>query len=167
MTVVMAKTGPSGQNEPVFQVSRSVRWKAVALPAEHGGWSFLAEPAVLGLVLSPSAAGACLALAALAGFLARHPLRLLLIDRRNGVRYPRTALAERVFAGYAGMAALLLAVATALAPAPFWLPLLVAAPIGLVALGFDALGRNREALPEVAGAVALGSSATAIALAGE
>ncbi len=60
-----------------------VPWKTVALPAEHGGGSFLAEPAILGLALAPSAAGACLALAALAGFLARHPLRLALIDRRK------------------------------------------------------------------------------------
>ena len=141
-------------------------WRAVALPAEHGGWGFLAEPVVLGLVLAPSAAGAILALAALAAFLGRHPLRLMLIDRRKGTRYPRTALAERVLAGYAVLALLLFAAALALAPAPFWLPLTVAAPIGLAALVFDALGRSREAFPEVAGAVALGASATAIALAG-
>ena len=79
----------------------TVPWRAVALPVEHGGWGFLVEPLVLGLVLAPSAAGACLALAAAAGFLARHPLRLWLLDRRKHVRYPRTALAERVFAGYA------------------------------------------------------------------
>ena len=138
----------------------------MAVPAEHGGWSFVAEPAILGLALAPSAAGAALALAALAGFLARHPLRLLLIDRRKGVRYPRTALAERVLAGYAGTASLLLVLAFAQSPSPFWPPLLVAAPIGLFALAYDATGRSREALPEAAGAVALGASATAIALAG-
>jgi hypothetical protein len=144
----------------------TVPWKTVALPAEHGGWGFLVEPMVLGLVLAPSAAGVCLALAALAGFLARHPLRLRLSDRRKRVRYPRTALAERFLAGYAGLALLLLAAALALAPAPFWPALAVAAPIGLAALAFDALGRSREVLPEAAGAIALGASATAIALAG-
>jgi len=41
----------------------TVPWKAVALPAEHGGWGLLAEPVVLGLVSAPSAAGICLALA--------------------------------------------------------------------------------------------------------
>jgi hypothetical protein len=144
----------------------SVPWRMVAVPAEHGGWGFLAEPAVLGLALAPSAAGGCLALAALAGFLARHPLRLLLLDRRKGVRYPRTALAERVFAAYAALALGLLAAALTLSPSPFWLPLLASAPAGLVALAYDASARSREALPEVAGAVALGASATAIALAG-
>jgi hypothetical protein len=138
----------------------------VALPAEHGGWGFLAEPVVLGLVLAPSAAGLCLSLAALAAFLARHPLRLALIDRRKRVRYPRTALAERVFVAYATAALALATAALALAPYPFWPPLAVAAPVGLVALAFDALGRSREALPEAAGAVALGASAPAIALAG-
>ena len=83
-----------------------VAWKPVAIPAEHGGWGLLAEPVVLGLVIAPAPAGACLALAALAGFLARHPLRLWLLDRRKGVRYPRTALAERFFLGYAALAAL-------------------------------------------------------------
>jgi hypothetical protein len=171
----MAKASRSGENEPAFHLlgdameragQPAVPWKAVALPAEHGGWGFLAEPVILGLALVPSAAGACLALAALAGFLARHPLRLLMIDRRKGARYPRTALAERVLAGYAGLALVLLAVASVLAPRPFWLPLAVAAPVGLVAVAFDALGRSREALPETAGAVALGASAAAIALSG-
>ena len=144
----------------------AVPWKAVAVPAEHGGWGFLAEPVVLGLVLAPSAGGACLALAALAAFLARHPLRLLLLDRRKGARYPRTVLAGRVATGYALVALLLLAGALALAPGPFWPPLVLAAPLGLLALAFDARGRSREALPEAAGAVALAASATAIALAG-
>jgi hypothetical protein len=144
----------------------TVRWKSVALPAEHGGWGFLAEPVVLGLAMAPSAPGTCLAFAALAGFLARHPLRLLLIDRRKGARYPRTVLAGRFLAGYAVLGLLLLAAAFALAPTPFWPPLAVAAPVGLVALAFDARGRSREALPEAAGAVALGASASAIALAG-
>lgn len=144
----------------------AVAWKPVALPAEHGGWGLLSEPVVLGLVLSPSGAGACLALATLAGFLARHPLRLLLLDRRKGVRHPRTILAGRFFVGYAALAALLLACAFALAEARFWPALAAALPIGLVALGFDAVGRSREALPEIAGAVALAGSAAAIALAG-
>lgn len=141
-------------------------WKPVALPAEHGGWGFLAEPVVLGLILAPSPAGACLALAALAAFLTRHPLRLWLLDRRKGVRYARTALAARFFLGYAAVAALLLAGAFALARAPFWTALAVAAPVSLLALSFDARGRSREVVPETSGAIALAASAAVIALAG-
>lgn len=141
-------------------------WKNVALPIEHGGWGFLVEPVVLGLVLAPSPAGVVLALGAVAAFLARHPLRLILADRRRDARYPRTAVAERFALAYAALALALLLLAVPLARAPFWLPLAIAAPIGAVALGFDARGRSREALPEVAGAGALEASVAAIALAG-
>lgn len=151
---------------PREPVTAAIAWKPVALPVEHGGWGFLAEPVVLGLVLAPSRAGACLALAALAGFLARHPLRLWLLDRRRRVRHPRTALAERFFLAYSTLALLLLSAAFALASGAFWPALLAAAPAALLALAFDASGRSRDALPELAGAVALGASATAIALAG-
>jgi hypothetical protein len=162
----MAQAPRPRQNEPVFHFSRR-ELKAVALPAEHGGWSFLAEPAILGLAISASAAGACLALGALAAFLARQPLKLLLMDRRRGARHRRTALAEGAFAVCAATAALLAAIAFALAAAPFWPPLLAAAPIGLAAVAFDAAGRGRDAAAEMAGAVALGASSAAIALAGD
>ncbi len=143
-----------------------VPWKTVALPAEHGGWGLLAEPVVLGLVLAPSAAGACLAVSALAGFLARHPLRLVLMDRRRQVRYPRTALAGRAFSAYALAALLLLAAGLILARQAFWPALLAAAPFALASLAYDAAGRSREALGEAAGAVALSAACAAIALAG-
>lgn len=159
--------GRAAQNQPMTSSPLPApAWKPLAFPAEHGGWGLLAEPVVLGLVVAPSGAGLCLALAALIGFLARHPLRLWLLDRRKGVRYARTALAARIFLGYAGLAALWLAAAFALSTAPFWPALAVAAPIGLLALRYDARGRSREALPEICGAIALGASAATIALAG-
>ena len=136
------------------------------MPVEHGGWGFLVEPLVLGLVLAPSGAGLCLAGAAVAAFLIRHPLRLAWMDRRKGVRYPRTGLAERVAIVYAVLALAFALGAVLLARSPFWAPVVVAAPPALVALWFDAQGRSREALPEAAGAVALGGSVSAIALAG-
>lgn len=144
----------------------AVALKTLALPVEHGGWGFLAEPVIVGLAMAPSAAGACLALAALAAFLVRHPLRLWLIDRRKQLRYPRTRTVAWIAAGYAAFALLMLASALASSGAPLWAPLVAAAPFGLVALAFDAVGRSREAVPEAAGAVALGAAATAIALAG-
>ncbi len=106
------------------------------------------------------------ALAALSGFLARHPLRLVLLDRRRHVRYPRTAVAERIFAGYALGATLLLAAAFALTRTAFWPALVAAAPFALAALAYDALGRSREAAPEALGAVTLSATCAAIALAG-
>lgn len=144
----------------------TVPWRAVAFPTEHGGWGLLAEPVLLGLVLAPGAAGACLGLSALAGFLARHPLRLVFMDRRRHVRYPRTAVAERLFAGYVLAATLVVAAAFTLARSPFWPGLVAAAPFAVATLVYDALGRSREAVPEAIGALALGAAAAAIALAG-
>jgi hypothetical protein len=143
-----------------------VPWRTVALPVEHGGWGFLVEPVVLGLVLAPSAAGFCLAGAAVAAFLVRHPLRLVLLDWRKRARYPRTALAERFVLLYGATALSLVTLAAALARAPFWPAIALGAPPAVVALLYDLRGRSREALPEAAGGVALGASASAIALAG-
>src|SRR5512134_520374 len=125
-----------------------IPWKSVALPAEHGGFGLLGEPVALGLVLAPSLAGAGLAIAAVAAFLARHPFRLMMLDLRKGVRYPRTALAERFLLGYLALAAAGLLAALASSASPFWPALAAAAPVGLVALAFDALGRSREAVAE-------------------
>jgi hypothetical protein len=150
----------------VAEPSASVPWRSVALPVEHGGWGFLVEPAVLGLAIAPSPAGLALATGALAGFLMRHPLRLVFMDRRKGARYTRTALAERFVLAYAAAGLALLAAGFALARQPFWPGLAAAAPFGLAALWFDAAGRSREAAPEALGAAALSASAVVIALAG-
>jgi hypothetical protein len=138
----------------------------VALPVEHGGWSFLIEPLILGLVVAPSAAGAWLALSAVAAFLARHPLKLVALDRRRGVRYARTDLAERFVAAYATVALCSFIFALGPGGAGILIPVAVAAPLAATALWRDLRGRGREALPEMAGALGLGASATAIILAG-
>ncbi len=141
-------------------------WKSVALPAEHGGWGLLIEPALLGLTLAWSIAGAAIVLATLLAFLARHPLRLAFMDRRRRVRYPRTRLAELCFLAYATGAVLFLAAALALTSHSFLLALAAGAPFAVAALGYDAQGRGREALAESCGAAALSTSAAAIGMAG-
>jgi len=144
-----------------------VRWRSVALPIEHGAWGFLLEPALLGLLVAASWAGAALVLAALAALLLQTPLSLALTDGRRGRRYPRTALAWRFVAAYgallvaAGWAALILAGSAAIL-----LPVAIAAPLAGLQLWLDARGRARELLPEAAGAVAMGSLAASVALAG-
>lgn len=151
---------------PVSAPRPPVPWRTVALPVEHGGWSFLLEPAILGLALVPSGSGFCLGVAALAAFLVRHPLRLLALDWRKGVRYPRTDLAMRFVAAYGLAAALFAVAALALAGPRFGVAILAAAPLGLFALGLDLSGRGRDVLAELAGSVALGASVTGIVLAG-
>jgi len=142
-----------------------LRLRSLALPVEHGGWGFLLEPILLGLLLCPSPSGLCLGVAATGAFLARHPLKLVMADRRRGSRYPRTAVAARVAIAYAALAAVAFLTALALSPAPFWIPVLLASPLAALAVFRDAAGRSRELDAELAGAAALASSVAAITLA--
>jgi hypothetical protein len=139
--------------------------RAVTLPVEHGGWGFLFEPVVLGLLLGPSWDGALVGLVALLGFLARHPLRLVLADRAKRVSYPRTALATRVAALELVLAGVVFGLLALRAPAAA-LALTLAVPAGLLQLAYDARGRSRSLLPELLGSMSLGVLATAVALAG-
>jgi YwiC-like protein len=143
-----------------------VSLKAIALPVEHGGWGMLAEPLVMGLLLAPTLAGLGLAVAALGAFLVRHPLKLALSDWRRGTRYPRTVMATRVAAAYGLIALIGLVLAIWRAPAVAWLPVLIAAPLGLLQLWYDARLQGRQLLPELLGGVALGAGASALMLAG-
>lgn len=147
-------------------VAPPVAWKPVALPVEHGAWSFLLEPVILGLVLAPSMAGFCLGITALAAFLTRHPLRLAVLDYGKGTRYPRTRLAEQFAVAYAALAAVSALVAFASADHGFIVPVFAAVPLALGALALDLRGRGRDLAVEIAGSIALGASATAIVMAG-
>jgi hypothetical protein len=152
---------PGAAREPV-----AVGLKAVALPVEHGGWGFLLEPIVLGLLVAPSWGGLALGLAAVGAFLARHPLKLARLDRGKGLRTARTVAAERCMLAYGTVALAALAVAWASeGPRPVF-PLLAAIPLGLVQVAYDGRNQSRALFPELAGAVALGSLASAITLAG-
>lgn len=142
------------------------RLVAVAVPAEHGGWSLTLEPAVLGLLVAPSAAGWALGAAALVAFVARTPAKLALVDRWRRRRLPRTALAEQVAALEMALLAVLLLVATATARAAFWVPLVAAAPLVAVELWYDVRSRSRRLVPELAGTIGIGAVAAAIILAG-
>jgi hypothetical protein len=139
--------------------------RAVALPTEHGGWGFTLEPVLLGLAVAPSRAGAGLAAAAGAVFLARRPLRLLLADLRGRRFLPRTATAGWVLGFCLAVTGAGLLTAALLATGPFWWALAAAVPAAAWQVGADVARRSREFLAEAAGAVAMGAVAPAIALA--
>lgn len=141
------------------------RLRPIALPTEHGGWSLVLEPVVLGLLVAFSGAGLLLGLAAFFIFLTRHPLELAWRDRRRGKRYPRTAWAERFAVGYGSVALLAGGTAFVVAAHGFWQPLLLAIPLAIVQLVYDAQNRRRELVPEVVGAIAIAAVAPAITLA--
>ena len=140
--------------------------RSVALPTEHGGWGLTGEPIVLGLAVSPSWAGLCLGLATMLAFLARTPLRLVLVDLRRQRSLPRTVLARKVLTIEALAATVLLGVAVLVAHEPFWWPLAIAGPLVAVELWFDSRSRSRRVLPELAGTVGVSASAAMIILAG-
>lgn len=150
----------------VNTAQRQVNLRNIALPASHGGWGFLLEPILLGMLVAPSVAGFWLGIAALGAFLSQQPLKLALGDLRKRRRYTRTIWAKRFSVLFCGTALAAFVLAIVSAQHPFWLPLLVAAPLALVQLYYDAQNRGREFVSEFFGAAALGSVATAIALAG-
>jgi hypothetical protein len=67
---------------------------------------------------------------------------------------------------YVCIATLGLAVAIKTAGVGFLLPLLFAAPIAIMQLFYDSLGRSRALMAELAGSISIGAVATAIAIAG-
>lgn len=139
-------------------------WRSVALPTEHGGWSLTAEPAVLALLVAWSLPGFALGVAAIVAFMARTPLKLVLVDRFRHRWLPRTRLAAQIAAVELALL-FVLVVYAAVAGEPFWLPLAVAAPLIALELWFDMRSRGRRLIPELAGSIGIGSIATAIALA--
>lgn len=147
--------------------AQQVRWRSIALPTEHGGWGFTLEPILLGLLVAPTWAGFGLALATAAVFLARRPVKLVSTDLVRKRRLPRTRIAFWFGLGYSVLALTGLVLTIATADGPFWWPLVVAIPFAAISLRADAQSRSHGLLPELAGGIAMGSAAAAIALAAD
>ena len=160
MTVHHAKAAP----DKVAAGERSTL-RAVAIPTEHGGWSLTLEPVLLGLLVAWSWPGLSLGVAAMLAFLARTPLKLVLVDGWRGRWLTRTTVAAQVAGAELLVLATLVTAAALTADAQFWWPLLAAAPLVAIELWFDMRSRSRRLLPELAGTVGIGSVAAAIALA--
>jgi len=140
--------------------------RPLALPVEHGGWGFVIEPAVLALLVVPSWPGLAIGVAVIAAFLARHPLRLAAGDWMRRRRYPRTIVCERLALGYGAAAIVAMTIAVAVTDARILIPFAITAPLGLAQFAFDVRNRGHAPAPEIAGAIAAGATAAAIALAG-
>lgn len=165
MATEAARTGRAATFAPASQARRAP-WRSVAVPSEHGGWSLTAEPVVLGLALVPSWSGLCFGLATVVAFLARTPLRLVLVDRRRGRRLDRTRRAARVLILELTVLVALVAAGTALAEGAWWAPVVAVAPLVAIELWFEARSRARRLTPELAGAAGITSAAAVIVLAG-
>jgi hypothetical protein len=139
--------------------------RSVAVPTEHGGWGLTLEPVLLGLIVASSGAGALLGLAAFIGFVARTPLKVVLVDVSRDRRLHRTNVAAQLLTAELLVLVVLVLGATRLADAPFWAPLVVAAPLVLLELWFDMRSRSRRLLPELAGSIGIASTVAMIVLA--
>jgi hypothetical protein len=120
---------------------------------------------LLGLWAVPTWAGVWLCVAALGAFLSHQPLKLALADLRRRQRYPRTAWAVGFTLLYGGVALTAFILALLTAQHAFWVPLLLAAPLALAQLWYDIRSKGRALIPELCGALALGSLVAALALA--
>jgi hypothetical protein len=156
---------PGSTREPLETRERAA-WRAVGVPTEHGGWSLTIEPVVLGLLVAFSWAGLALGVAALLAFLARTPLKVVLVDRWRHRSKPRTRLAARILLAELFVIVALVVLASAGAERIFWGPLVIAAPLVLLELYYDMRSRGRRLVPELAGTIGIGSVAAATALAG-
>ncbi|NDJ61814.1 MAG: YwiC-like family protein [Chloroflexi bacterium] len=148
------------------QSTRRVIIRSVALPSEHGGWGFLIEPIILGLLVAGSGAGLLLAAGAFGIFLIHQPLKVAVKDRRKGRRPPRAIWAERFAMGYGLLALIPTLILIASVPPTFLLPVLLAVPFAAVQLYYDARNQSRHLIPEICGALALAMIAPAIAVLG-
>ena len=136
----------------------------IILPTEHGSWSFLFEPIVVGCALAFSAAAPWIALIMIGAFFARQPLKTAYVARKNPVVSGTATKLVIVF----GALALAGAIGAALTADGWWVfyPFAVAAPLALQQAVLDLSKKSRDILAELTGAVAISSSVAAIALAG-
>lgn len=147
-------------------LSRLATLKSVSLPTEHGGWGFLFEPMLLGMLLAPSRGGAWLCAAGLGAFLARRPFMVAFGDLRYKHWYPRTGVAvgAALLLGSCALAGLVGAFQEA-GPA-IVVPLILAVPLATVFLYHDAARHARSLSGELSGALAMGALAPAILTSG-
>ena len=144
---------------------RSVSYRSVALPAEHGSWSLVSEPILLGLLIAPTWAGVALVVAAFALFLLNRPLKIFWTDSRRGRRYQRTRMAGRFVLIYGGVVIVGAVLALILGGWRPFTPFAVAAPLLLIFMYYDQRpGRYWQA--ELLAPVAFASVVSSVALAG-
>ena len=139
--------------------------RPLALPIEHGGWSILFEPIILALIVAPSLPGGLVAAAAVLAFLARHPLKLFVQDRRRGKQFARTHICAWLALAYAAASTIALFAAVAIAGSRVLLPLAAGGLFALTQFALDVRQRGRTFIAEVCGACATATVACAIAVA--
>lgn len=151
-------------NAATMTISRpQIPASRIILPTEHGSWSFLFEPIVVGFALAFSASAPWIALIAIGAFFARQPLKTAFVGRKNKALSSRAVKYLSIFA-----VLVLVGLIGAALTADSWVfyPFAVAAPLAIQQAVLDLSKRSRNLLAELTGAVAISSSVAAIVLAG-
>ena len=146
---------------------QTVNIRSIALPTEHGGWSLLLEPLILGLILAFSWVGLCFAFALLLGFLTHQPAKIFIKDLIKQRQTRRSQVSLYFLVGY-GLVGLILALPALIsAPSLLWWMLLVLTPFIIVQLTYDFQNKSRELIPELCGAIALSGTVSLITILGK
>jgi len=140
--------------------------KPIVIPAEHGSWSLIGTPALLGLIVEPSIPGALLTLSAFALLLARQPLKMAVRDLGQGKRYPRTSWAIGFAVAFLTLAKISVLIAHRVSSASFVWPLAVMLLLAGGQFLFDVRGKGRTLLSEVIGVLSASLFAPIVALSG-
>ena len=116
--------------------------------------------------MAPSLAGLFLALAAVLAFVARTPVKIVLVDAFRRRLLPRTRVALAIsLVEIVVLVALVVGAATTATANDWWVPALVAGPLIAVELWYDMRSRSRRLIPELAGSIGVASVTTMIVLA--
>lgn len=122
------------------------------------------EPIFVGLLIAPSVAGLFLSLATIGAFLTRFPLKLCVLDWRRGRELKRTVLARKFVLIYGIIAIIFFLLTIKFATGDFLIPILIASPFAIGQLIADFTNKSRSLSAELAGAIALASVSSSIAI---
>ncbi|MDF3130014.1 YwiC-like family protein [Kiritimatiellaeota bacterium B1221] len=141
------------------------RYRGVILPPEHGSWGMIAEPLLLGLLISPTWVSLTISLFSFSLFLLRVPFLRLWKARRMPSPDPQRRLVF-IFTAGGGVVAFVTFVASCRLADPFiWLwPFVGAAPMAFGTLVYQDRGKTRHLFPELLAAVAIGAPMSSILL---
>ncbi len=143
-----------------------INLKQISLPTEHGSWGFLFEPIVVALAIGPSFSGLAIAVMTIGAFLARQPLKVLIIDRLGQKNSARARAAVNFLILFSAISAAGFASTLYLTGIRPLMPFILVLPFAAVQIYFDGSRKSRGLLPELLGGVSISASSAAIMLAG-
>ena len=145
---------------------RTFKIRQIAIPIEHGGWSFLLEPLIAGIAVAFSVGGLWIALMTIGAFLCRQPFKVLIADRMGMKDADRAKAAAAFLAGYASIFTIGILGTLAVSGWQPLIPFTLVLPLVGYQIFNDVSRRGRQLAPELCGAVSLSASIAAIAIAG-